>query len=122
MLKPTKVILDNRNLLKCDIDFIILHLLVKLAAILSKRFFKIKKSNQSCFDNILHYILITHVVESKMTSHHRCTKSSSFVIRDISGKGMSVVAIRDIPMGELLIAEEPLFVIPWWIRHSMYPR
>ena len=54
--------------------------------------------------------------------NNKVRKSDSFVVREISGKGMSVIAIRDINPGELLIAEEPLFVIPWWIRHSIYPR
>ena len=57
-----------------------------------------------------------------MASRHKVNKSDGFVVRELSGKGMSVIAIRDIKPGELLIAEEPLFVIPWWIRHSMYPR
>ena len=57
-----------------------------------------------------------------MTTRHKIKKSESFVVRELSGKGMSVIAIKDIEPGELLIAEEPLFVIPWWIRHSIYPR
>ena len=57
-----------------------------------------------------------------MASQHKVKKSDTFVVREICGKGMSVIAIKDINAGELLIAEEPLFVIPWWIRHSMYPR
>ena len=57
-----------------------------------------------------------------MTTRHKIKKSESFVVRELSGKGMRVIAIKDIEPGELLIAEEPLFVIPWWIRHSIYPR
>ena len=53
--------------------------------------------------------------------NNRKKKSDSFVVRELWGKGMSVIAIKNISAGELLITEEPLFVIPWWIRHSMYP-
>ena len=48
-------------------------------------------------------------------------KPDSFVIRELPGKGKSVISVRSITAGELLITEEPLFIIPWWIRHSMYP-
>ena len=56
-----------------------------------------------------------------MSSQNKSSKPDKFVVRELCGKGMSVIAIRDISAGELLIAEEPLFVIPWWIRHSVYP-
>lgn len=46
----------------------------------------------------------------------------SYVIREIPGKGFGVIAFRDIVEGELIIAEKPLFVVPWWIRHSAYPK
>jgi len=41
---------------------------------------------------------------------------------DLPGKGKAVVAQRDINIGELIIHEQPLIRIPWWIRHSVYPR
>ena len=39
----------------------------------------------------------------------------------LPGKGCGVVASRDIEPGELIIAESPFIVLPWWIRHSMFP-
>jgi len=39
----------------------------------------------------------------------------------LPGKGCGVVAARDISPGELLLAESPLIVVPWWVRHSMFP-
>ena len=39
----------------------------------------------------------------------------------LPGKGCGVVAARDIRPGELIIAETPLLVLPWWVRHSMFP-
>ena len=39
----------------------------------------------------------------------------------LPGKGCGVVASRDIVPGELIIAESPLIVVPWWVRHSMFP-
>lgn len=45
----------------------------------------------------------------------------SFVISALPDKGLGVVAIRKIELGELIIAEAPLFILPWWIRHSQYP-
>ena len=47
--------------------------------------------------------------------------SSKFVIRDLPGKGKGVLAVRDISEGELVIAEAPLILIPWHVRHSIYP-
>ncbi|XP_023320423.1 SET domain-containing protein 5 [Eurytemora carolleeae] len=38
----------------------------------------------------------------------------------IQGKGHGVVALRDIQVGELILAEFPLIQVPWWIRHSQY--
>jgi hypothetical protein len=35
--------------------------------------------------------------------------SNSFEVKDAPGKGMGVFAIRDIVIGELVIAEAPLF-------------
>ena len=46
----------------------------------------------------------------------------NFVTQEIPGKGVGVIAVKDIKPGEMIIAEEPLFVVPWWVRHSMYPR
>ena len=46
---------------------------------------------------------------------------NTFVIRELPGKGKGVIAVRNINVGELLIAEEPLFIVPWWTRHSVYP-
>ena len=46
----------------------------------------------------------------------------SFVIRQIDGKGIGVVAIKDIKCGELIISEEPLLVIPWWARTAVNPK
>jgi hypothetical protein len=46
----------------------------------------------------------------------------SFVSREIDGKGIGVIAIRLINLGDLIISEEPLIVIPWWVRHGIYPR
>jgi len=45
-----------------------------------------------------------------------------YVIREIRGKGFGVIAFRNIIAGELIIAEKPLFIVPWWIRHSAYPK
>lgn len=45
-----------------------------------------------------------------------------FVSRQIDGKGIGVVAIRDIQMGDLIISEEPLLIIPWWVRATVNPR
>ena len=56
-----------------------------------------------------------------MPKEKKKKEPDSFVVRELPGKGMGVIAVRCIDAGELLIAEEPLFVIPWWIRHSMYP-
>ena len=56
-----------------------------------------------------------------MAEQNTDMKQDSFVVRELRDKGMSVIAIRAISAGELMIAEEPLFVIPWWIRHSIYP-
>ena len=39
----------------------------------------------------------------------------------LPGKGCGVVASRDISPGELIIAETPLILLPWWVRHSMFP-
>jgi len=39
----------------------------------------------------------------------------------LPGKGCGVVAARNINIGELLLAESPLIVVPWWVRHSMFP-
>ena len=39
----------------------------------------------------------------------------------LPGKGCGVVATRDIVPGELVIAESPLILLPWWVRHSMFP-
>jgi len=39
----------------------------------------------------------------------------------LPGKGCGVVASRDITPGELIIAETPLILLPWWIRHSLFP-
>jgi len=44
-----------------------------------------------------------------------------FVTKEIPGKGTGVVAVEDIQPGQLIIAEPPLFVVPWWVRHSLYP-
>jgi len=40
---------------------------------------------------------------------------------DLPGKGCGVVAFRDIKRGELILSEEPLIQLPWWIRHSHCP-
>lgn len=45
-----------------------------------------------------------------------------FVSRQIDGKGIGVVAIRDIQIGDLIISEEPLLIIPWWVRATVNPR
>ena len=39
----------------------------------------------------------------------------------LPGKGCGVVAVRDISPGELIIAETPLLLLPWWVRHSFFP-
>ena len=39
----------------------------------------------------------------------------------LPGKGCGVVASRDIRPGELIIAESPLILLPWWVRHSLFP-
>ena len=39
----------------------------------------------------------------------------------LPGKGCGVVAVRDIEPGELIIAESPLILLPWWVRHSLFP-
>ena len=39
----------------------------------------------------------------------------------LPGKGCGVVANRDISPGELIIAESPLILLPWWVRHSLFP-
>ena len=44
-----------------------------------------------------------------------------FHVESLPGKGCSAVASRDITPGELIIAESPLIVLPWWVRHSMFP-
>ena len=36
-----------------------------------------------------------------------------FASREIEGKGVGMVAIKDISKGELIISEEPLLIIPW---------
>ena len=36
--------------------------------------------------------------------------------------GIGVVAIRDIQIGDLIISEEPLLIIPWWVRATVNPR
>ena len=48
-------------------------------------------------------------------------KETAFVSRQIEGKGIGVIALRNIKQGELIISEEPLLIIPWWVRHSVYP-
>ena len=46
-----------------------------------------------------------------------------FVSRQIDGKGIGVVSIKPIKRGEEIICEEPLLIIPWWLRHSLgYPK
>ena len=47
-----------------------------------------------------------------------------FVSRQIDGKGIGVIAITPIKQGELVISEEPLLIIPWYIRQAVagYPR
>ena len=47
-----------------------------------------------------------------------------FVSRQIDGKGIGVIAITSIKQGELVISEEPLLIIPWYIRQAVagYPR
>ena len=45
-----------------------------------------------------------------------------FVSRQIDGKGIGVIAIRDIQVGDLIISEEPLLIIPWWVRATVNPR
>ena len=49
------------------------------------------------------------------------TGKEAFVSRQIEGKGIGVIALRNIKQGELIISEEPLLIIPWWVRHSVYP-
>ena len=39
----------------------------------------------------------------------------------IPGKGCALLAARDIKPGETILKESPLIVVPWWIRHSMFP-
>lgn len=39
----------------------------------------------------------------------------------LPAKGCGVVAARLLKAGELLLAESPLIVVPWWVRHSMFP-
>ena len=39
----------------------------------------------------------------------------------LPGKGCGVLAERDISPGELIIAETPLILLPWWVRHSFFP-
>merc|ERR1711892_411123 len=39
----------------------------------------------------------------------------------LPGKGCGVLAARQVCPGELLLAESPLIVVPWWVRHSMFP-
>lgn len=39
----------------------------------------------------------------------------------LPGKGCGVLAARHVCPGELLLAESPLIVVPWWVRHSMFP-
>ena len=45
-----------------------------------------------------------------------------FVSRQIDGKGIGVIATRDIQIGDLIISEEPLLIIPWWVRATVNPR
>ena len=45
-----------------------------------------------------------------------------FVVRDIPDKGKGIVAIKVIDEGELILAESPLFTVPWWVRTGVYPR
>ncbi|TRY75896.1 hypothetical protein TCAL_00673 [Tigriopus californicus] len=44
-----------------------------------------------------------------------------FVIKDMENKGKGAVAVKDIEEGELILAESPLFIVPWWVRTSPYP-
>lgn len=44
-----------------------------------------------------------------------------FVIKDMESKGKGAVAVKDIEEGELILAESPLFTVPWWVRTSPYP-
>ena len=41
---------------------------------------------------------------------------------DFLSTGIGVVAIRDIQIGDLIISEEPLLIIPWWVRATVNPR
>lgn len=45
-----------------------------------------------------------------------------FVVRELPNRGMGVVSIREINPGDMIAAENPLFIVPWWVRHSAYPR
>ena len=49
-------------------------------------------------------------------------ESGCYYCCELPGKGQGVVAARDVRAGELIIAEKPLIVLPWWIRHCLYPR
>lgn len=50
------------------------------------------------------------------------SSEKKFVVRDIPNKGKGIVAIKAITEGELILAESPLFTVPWWVRTGHYPR
>ena len=60
--------------------------------------------------------------QNEMRKKDRKTENDKFIVKELPNRGMGVVAIRKISRGELIVAENPLFIVPWWVRHSTYPR
>ena len=48
--------------------------------------------------------------------------SPAFHSASLPGKGVGVVASRLLSPGELLLAEAPLLLVPWWVRGVEYNR
>ena len=48
--------------------------------------------------------------------------SPAFHSASLPGKGVGVVASRLLLPGELLLAEAPLLLVPWWVRGVEYNR
>ena len=61
--------------------------------------------------------------QSAFSQHREDRREEERMYSEVSlpGKGCGVVASRDIRPGELIIAESPLIILPWWVRHSMFP-
>ena len=76
--------------------------------------------------------IVGQSVSAEIQNSGQCWQSAFSVQREerrgrmycetgLPGKGCGVVATRDIVPGELVIAETPLILLPWWVRHSMFP-